>query len=181
MTSHCASPVSQVYVPESSGTRLWMWSWWNAPLFFRSYLRPALIGTVFLIQVIVALGSEMVQARVTVSPSNATVLCGFSRISTVNMEDPKLGLIIAELIDNLFLFPFLISLAWIISKLLKKRHACMQWKLYAITNFYIMANKDLKLSIKNCKIWQIQYWMSIFENTNLNCWIVYLLLLQYLC
>lgn len=58
-----------------------------------------------------ALGSEMVQARVTVSPSNATVLCGFSRISTVNMRNPKLGLIIAELIGNLFLFPFLTALA----------------------------------------------------------------------
>lgn len=47
-----------------------------------------------------ALGSEMVQARVTVSPSNATVSCGFSSISTVNMGNPKLDLIIVA-------FPFL--------------------------------------------------------------------------
>lgn len=39
----------------------------------------------FLLQVTLPLGSEMVQARVTVSPSNARVLCGFSSISTVNM------------------------------------------------------------------------------------------------
>lgn len=158
MTSHCASPVSQVYVPESSGARLWMQSWWNAPLFFRSYLRPALIGTVFLIQVIVALGSEMVQARVTVSPSNATVLCGFSRISTVNMRNPKLGLIIAELIGNLFLFPFLTALAWIISKLLKKRmHACSDsymlsqiftsWRI-KIWNYQLKTAKFDKFSIE---------------------------------
>lgn len=86
VTSHCASPVSQVYVPESSSTRLWIQSWWNAPFFFRSYLRPARMATLFLIQLTVALGSEMQQARVTISPSNATVLSGFSNISTANMR-----------------------------------------------------------------------------------------------
>lgn len=85
VTSHCSSPVSHVYVPESSGIRLWIRSWWNAPLFFRSYLRPAWMVMLFLLQVTVAFGSEMVQARVTVSPSNARVLCGFSSISTANM------------------------------------------------------------------------------------------------
>lgn len=84
VTSHCASPVSQVYVPASSATRLWIRSWWNAAFFFRSYLRPAWRATLFLIQVTLPLGSEMVQAKVTVSPSNATVLCGFSNISTAN-------------------------------------------------------------------------------------------------
>lgn len=88
VTSHCVSPVSQVYVPESSGSRLWIRSWWNAPFFFRSYLRLALMAVLFLIQVTVAFGSEMVQARVTVSPSIATVLCGFSSISTENMGHP---------------------------------------------------------------------------------------------
>lgn len=84
VTSHCASPVSQVYVPASSATRLWIRSWWNASFFFRSYLRPAWRATLFLIQVTLPLGSEMVQAKVTVSPSNAIVLCGFSNISTAN-------------------------------------------------------------------------------------------------
>lgn len=90
VTSHCASPVSQVYVPESSGTGLWIQSWWSAPLLLRSYLRPARMATLFLIQVTVALVSETVQARVTISPSSATVSSGFSSISTVNMGNPKL-------------------------------------------------------------------------------------------
>lgn len=85
VTSHWASPVSQVYVPESSGTRLWIRSWWSAPLFLKSYLRPGWMAMLFLVQVTVALGSEMVQARVTVSPSNPRVLCGFSNISTANI------------------------------------------------------------------------------------------------
>ena len=105
MTSHCASPVSQVYIPESSGTRLWIRSCWNAPFFLRSYLRPALMAVLFLIQVTLALESEMVQARVTVSPSTATVSCGFSSISTVNMGNPKLDSIMIA-----FPFIFLYSL-----------------------------------------------------------------------
>lgn len=128
MTSHRASPVSQVYVPESSGTRLWIRSWWNPPLFRRSYLRPALMATLFLIQVTAALGSEMVQARVTVSPSNATVLCGFSSISTVNMGNPKLDLIIGEFIIYMqsFPFPFLNGPGINNFKAIKtKTHACM--------------------------------------------------------
>lgn len=104
MTSHCTSPVSQVYVPESSGTRLWIRSWWDAPLFLRSYFRPAWMATLFLFQVTVALGSEMVQASVTVSPSNATVLCGFSSISTGSMGNPKLDLIVVAFICSLLLF-----------------------------------------------------------------------------
>ena len=87
VTLHCASPVSQVYVPESSGTILWIRSCWDAPFFFRSYLGPSLMAMLFLLQMTVPLGSEMVQARVTVSPSNARVLCGFSNISTANIRN----------------------------------------------------------------------------------------------
>lgn len=63
------------------------------------------MAVLFLLQVTLALESEMVQARVTVSPSNATVSCGFSSISTVNIGNPKLDLIILA-----FSFIFLYSL-----------------------------------------------------------------------
>lgn len=43
----------------------------------------------FLLQVTGALESDVVHDRVTVSPSNARVLCGFSRINTANMSYPE--------------------------------------------------------------------------------------------
>ena len=85
---HWASPVSQEYVPESPGSRLWMRRCWRAPFLLRSYLGPALTVSPFLTQVTVASDSEMVQERVTVSPSRAVVLWGFSRIRTGDTEKP---------------------------------------------------------------------------------------------
>ena len=56
VTSQHASPVLQEYVPESSGTRLWIRSCSDIPFFLRSYLKSGLMATLFLVHVTVALG-----------------------------------------------------------------------------------------------------------------------------
>lgn len=87
------------------------------------------MAVLFLIQVTLALESEMVQARVTVSPSTATVSCGFSSISTVNMGNPKLDSIMIA-------FPFIFFYSLGIHKVkVIYINILMHALLYAITIF----------------------------------------------
>lgn len=152
VTSHCASPVSQVYVPASSGTRLWMQSWWNAPFFFRSYLRPARMATLFLIQLTVAFGSEMQQARVTISPSTATVSCGFSKISTANMRKMwficSLFHILYYLSDQLYKSTRMCTDCYILSHVLHKYVNLMFRKKYAFVELNIGTCPALRHSVR---------------------------------
>lgn len=83
LASLCMSPVSQEYIPESSGSVSWMSRRLSLPFLRVSYLSLFSRGMLFLLHVTGVVRSEVVQDKVAVSPSMMTVSRGFFSMSTL--------------------------------------------------------------------------------------------------